>query len=249
MSKAKVNKTEKEEVAFILNPAVFTYRDASYFLELCRKGLKSKKVLAMKNRSVYARVSIVLYHSTIEALLNYLLYMHCFPEISDSSKKFLERLPYESKILEITKQVSKKGIGIKGTKLFTDLVELQELRNSFIHPKLLKYTGKVQEIISDSVVTLEMDMRTSQFPSSGLDKSFMNLDYRDARITRRIVDAFLKWLRTNMKHSIELTSLMKTRGIRLPVGNIKSLQILVNGRGEDLFDMVAHKTFSKKFHR
>lgn len=226
------------------------YHDAEHFLDLSRKNKNFKKMEFFKQRKMYARISVLLYHSTVEALLNYLLYMHCFSKMSESIKKHLERLPYEVKLVEITKNIGKKGKGLENTSLFKKLKELQELRNSFVHPKLLKYSARVvKNLPSTKIPIIEMSVIGSKFSHSKLQKNFMHLDYADAMIAKSIVNSFLKWLKANMKNHIELTTILRSKGIRLKAENIKSLQIIVKGGGNDLFDILLNQAFLENFRK
>lgn len=241
-----------KEIDFIFNVAPFLYRDAEYFLTLSKKNYKSKRIVALKERSVYSRISVLLYHSTIEAILNYILHYCCLPEIQSSLKARIERLPYEIKLVEITKHASKNYKSIEGTKIFLKLKELIELRNAYMHPKVLNYKGRFNSKSSSARPVFNMETKGSKFTHSGLEKHFLHIDYRDAEIAKIIVDSFIGWLRNNLKNKYNFMRFMIISG-SLPklkfksLKSAKSIRIIVSGKGEDLFDIILHRRFSKKF--
>ena len=238
------------ELNFILNAAPFLYRDAEHFLALSKRGYRSKRVIALKERGVYARMSVLLYHSTIEAILNYLLHYSCFPEISPTLKGRIERLPYEIKLIEITRHATKNYTSIEQAKIFLKLKELAELRNAHVHPKTLKYRGKFDSDSSKNRPVFHMEAKGQKLKHSKLEGHFLHIDYRDAKIAKEITDSFIKWLRSNLKNRYQFMSFMSFMSFSGDMPKLKSakkIQIIVSGKGEDLFDMVVHKRFSKKF--
>lgn len=235
------------EVNFILNAAPFLYRDAEYFLALSKRKYESKRITASKERGIYARASILLYHSTIEAILNYLLYYSCFPEMSQTLKERIERLPYEVKLVEVIRHTTKNNKSIEGSKTFLKLKELAQLRNAYIHPKILKYKGNFDSNSSEKRPVFRMKAKGKKLTHSDLEGYFLHVDYRDAKIAKEITDSFIKWLRNNLKNKHQFMSFMSFGGDIPKFKSPEKIQIIVSGKGEDLFDMIVHKRFSKKF--
>jgi hypothetical protein len=236
----------KKEASIVLNSAFFAYRDAVTFLELSGQRKRLTKVLHLKESGVYARASILLFHSTIEAFLNYLLYVVAFPDMSETLKKEIERMPYKNKLQEITFHASEKKFLIKNDeKLYRSLLELAELRNSFIHPKNLRYSGHA----SGRKNILQIEIRNPAFgetyPISGLKKNFLMLSYNDAIKARKMVDRFITKLKKYhlIRGTFQITS---DGGSQLFTGKPpQGVKINVRGRGEVLIDFLEYMRRAK----
>jgi len=242
---------KNKDIILSLNSAIFLYRDALHFLKLSSLREKSTKILDFKTRNLYARISIFLFQASIDAHLNYMLYNNLNISLSHDLKKQLEKLPYDTKLAEVLRHSNPNRKTIKGTKLFHQLQEIAELRNSFVHPKILNYYGErkpFQNTGEDPKIEIELEGldRTSRFKYSGLEKNFMLVDYRDAIICKEVIKRLVLWLEKNIpgnKGNLVSMSLKESRASLPHEG--AALSLVMKGKGENLIDFFEYYHIGK----
>lgn len=183
------------------NSAVYLFADAIVFLDMSVSKRVVASIPTLYKRRVYARSSVILFHSCVEALVNYLLFSVAFKKMPYSLKRHLERLPFDVKLVEITKDCCKKK-RIEDSPVFSQLKELHELRNSFMHPKMLVYPGKLKSLHAGTYsVTFGRSEKESRFKYSKLHKFFNYIDYGDAQKAKKIVVQLFEWIKKNIDES------------------------------------------------
>ena len=242
---------KKSNVYLSFSSAEFLLRDAVRLLEMGKKiSPKPKKVIDLKIRGSYVRSSILLFDSSVEAILNHLLENIAFNELSGSLKGKIARLPYKMKLLEVVGHSIKFSKEIKNDKLFVKLQELHTLRNSFVHPQDLKYPvdmvmGKDKK--GKELLRMNIHNKKDRFPASKMQKIFMYIDYQDGKIAKDIVGNFLRWLDRNLsKNDREILfnlKIIQTTPKRCDhrAGKIdwkvgEEIKMMLSGKGEDLMD-------------
>lgn len=238
--------------AMLFNPAVYLYTDAVTLLNISQSKPHVSTTLSLYRRRTYARSSIILFHSCIEALLNYLLLRIAFKKMPNSLKKHLEKLPFEAKLSEITRDCCGKN-RIEESVVYQQLKEMHELRNSFMHPKVLTYPGKMKKNgDSKFIAAFGRKQKETLFPHSKLHKYFNYIDYRDAKKAKQISDRFFSWLNANLKRRdiLSLTSMMHIENLP-KIKKVKGTEIIfeMDGDAAILFDKTALKLFSSHFPR
>lgn len=236
--------------AMLFNPAVYLYTDAVTLLNISRSRPQVATTSSLYRRRTYARSSIILFHSCIEALLNFLLLRIAFKKMPNSLKKHLEKLPFEVKLSEVTRDCCGKN-RIEESVVFQQLKELHELRNSFMHPKILTYPGKMKQNSDLKFIAIfGRKQKETLFPHSKLHKYFNYIDYWDAQKAKRISDRFFSWLNTNLENSgiLALTSMMHIENLP-KIKKVKGAEIIfkMDGDAAILFDKTALKLFASHF--
>lgn len=242
---------KKPQTYLSIPSAEFLLRDAIQLLEMSKKiGSKSKKVIDFKKGGAYVRASILLFDSSIEAILNHLIERVAFKELSSPLRERMARLPYKVKLSEVIKHSIKPSKDIKSIKLLIKLEELHRLRNSFVHPQDLKYPVHMsmkKDRKGKELLRLNIHNKQHRFPTSKMHRDFMRVDYRDGKIAKDIAIAFFRWIFKNLtkKDRERLFNLsLVQKGLKQGVGKIdwkvsKEIKMLLHGKGVDLIDFLS----------
>lgn len=254
---------ESNSDGYISFPIVgFIYKDAEELAKKSAEGEKTDKIGDTKRRGLFARASIQLFDSTVEAALNHLISHVAFNKLSESLRKRIERLPYKVKVKETLSQSLgvKKYAEFSRTTSWKKLIELRELRNSFIHPNAVSYPASFLNKRKGGSVKMELLGENKKYPHSKLHFYPLLIDDGDAQIASDIIFEFFQWLEESLSEesfstffrcSIGFQGLtQKEEGTLFP-GIGKELTLEIRGKGALLAEFVmfgknAERAFKKR---